>query len=161
MHKRTSCGVESLLHNHLCRWAAERGLAVSARIPEGLSPVESDRDKVKQVLLNLLTNAVKYNRPHGSITVEVTTLPEHIRTRVADTGKGVPPDGAARLFEKFYRAPDSDQYAAGTGLGLPIAKRIVEALGGEIGLLPAGAEGSTFYVDLPLTSKLPDPAGGL
>lgn len=140
--------------------AAERGLVLSTHIAESLPPIESDRDKIKQVLLNLLTNAVKYNRPNGSITVEVTTLPAHIRTSVADTGKGIPAGAAARLFEKFYRAPDSDQYAAGTGLGLPIAKRIVEALGGEIGLLPAGAEGSTFYFDLPLNSKLPDPAGG-
>ena len=78
---------------------------------------------------------------------------------MADTGKGIPPGGAARLFEKFYRAPDSDKYAAGTGLGLPIAKRIVEALGGDIGLLPSGPEGSTFYFDLPLDSKLSDAAG--
>ncbi len=110
------------------------------------------------MLLNLLTNAVKYNRPHGSITVAVSTSPERIRTSVTDTGKGVPPEGAARLFEKFYRAPDSDQYAAGTGLGLPIAKRIVEALGGEIGHLPAIGEGSTFYFDLPVSGKTPEPA---
>ena len=140
--------------------AAERGLAVSTLVADGLAPIESDRDKVKQVLLNLLTNAVKYNRPHGRITVEVTALPERIRTSVADTGKGIPPGAAARLFERFYRAPGSDDYAAGTGLGLPIAKRIVEALGGEIGLLPAGAEGSTFYFDLPLNGKAAGPAGG-
>ena len=139
--------------------ATERGLTVSAHVEASLPAIESDRDKVKQVLLNLLTNAVKYNRPNGSITVTVSTIPGQIRTSVADTGKGIPPEGAARLFEKFYRAPDSDQYAAGTGLGLPIAKRIVEALGGEIGLLPAGIEGSTFYFDLPLKNNLPDPAG--
>jgi signal transduction histidine kinase len=70
----------------------------------------------------------------------------------------VPPEAATRLFEKFYRAPDSDQYAAGTGLGLPIAKRIVEALGGEIGLRSPGAGGSTFFFDLPIEPK-PQTAG--
>jgi len=138
--------------------ATERGLILTAHIPDGLPPLESDRDKIKQVLLNLLTNAVKYNRPYGSITVTVSAGPERIRTRVADTGKGIPAGGAARLFEKFYRAPDSDQYASGTGLGLPIAKRIVEALGGEIGVLPSEGEGSLFFFDLPLDSKNSEPA---
>jgi signal transduction histidine kinase len=135
--------------------AAERGLGVTTHVPVELPPMESDRDKVKQVMLNLLTNAVKYNRPNGSITVEVETGPGHVRISVADTGKGVPVEAATRLFEKFYRAPDSDQYAAGTGLGLPIAKRIVEALGGEIGLVSPGTSGSTFYFELPLVGKLP------
>ena len=140
--------------------AVERGLQVTTRVPSELPPLASDRDKVKQVLLNLLTNAIKYNRPNGSVTVEVTTLGQRMRVSIVDTGKGVPHEAVSRLFEKFYRVPDSDKYAAGTGLGLPIAKRIVEALGGEIGLLPADAEGSTFYFDLPLTVRLPDPIGG-
>ena len=137
--------------------ASERGLQVGTHLPDGLPPLESDRDKVKQVLLNLLTNAVKYNRAHGSITVDVSTNARRVRVRVSDTGKGIPAAAASRLFEKFYRVPDSDQYASGTGLGLPIAKRIVEALGGDIGLLPAGAEGSTFYFELPLVSRLSGP----
>jgi signal transduction histidine kinase len=140
--------------------AAERGLQVATHVPAGLPTVESDRDKVKQVMLNLLTNAVKYNRPDGSITVEVTTNPGRVRISVADTGKGIPAEAATRLFEKFYRAPDSYRYATGTGLGLPIAKRIVEALGGDIGLLSPGAEGSTFYFDLPLAAKPPGPSTG-
>jgi signal transduction histidine kinase len=135
--------------------AAERGLHVDTRLPAGLPPIESDRDKVKQVTLNLLTNAVKYNKPDGSIEVEVTNSAGRIRVSVADTGKGIPTEAVARLFEKFYRAPDSYQYASGTGLGLPIAKRIVEALGGDIGLLPPGAAGSTFYFDLPVLARLP------
>jgi|SRR5579859_2770759 len=134
--------------------ATERGLQVTTHLEAGLPIVESDRDKVKQVMLNLLTNAVKYNRPNGSITVEASTSPGHVRISVADTGKGIPAAAATRLFEKFYRAPDSDQYASGTGLGLPIAKRIIEALGGDIGLLPAGAEGSTFFFDLPQVARL-------
>jgi len=134
--------------------AAERGLHIALHLAPGLPIVESDRNKVKQVMLNLLTNAVKYNRADGSITVEASITPGHVRISVADTGKGVPAAAATRLFEKFYRAPDADQYASGTGLGLPIAKRIIEALGGDIGLLPPGGEGSTFYFDLPQVAKL-------
>jgi two-component system phosphate regulon sensor histidine kinase PhoR len=133
---------------------------VVTRVPAGLPPLESDRDKVKQVMLNLLTNAVKYNRTNGSIAVDVTTYARRIRVSVADTGKGVPAEAVTRLFEKFYRAPDSDQYASGTGLGLPIAKRIVEALGGDIGMLPADGAGSTFYFDLPLLARLPGLSNG-
>jgi signal transduction histidine kinase len=140
--------------------ATERSLHVVTRVPAGLPPVESDRDKVKQVMLNLLTNAVKYNKANGSIAVDVTTHARRIRVSVADTGKGVRAEVVTRLFEKFYRAPDSDQYASGTGLGLPIAKRIVEALGGDIGLLPADGAGSTFYFDLPLLAKLPGLSNG-
>lgn len=138
--------------------AAQRGVQVTTHVPDRLPVLESDRDKVKQVMLNLLTNAVKYNRPNGAIDVQVDGNAEHVRINVVDTGKGVPPEAAARLFEKFYRAPDSDQYATGTGLGLPIAKGIVEALGGEIGLSSQGAAGSTFYFDLPIAGNLPRPA---
>jgi signal transduction histidine kinase len=144
--------------------ALERELQLATHVPEGLPTIESDRDKLKQVMLNLLTNAVKYNRPKGGIDVTVETSHNRVRVSVTDTGKGVPREATTRLFEKFYRAPDSDQSADGTGLGLPIAKRIVEALGGEIGLRSpgaadsVGASGSTFYFDLPLEGKPPDPA---
>jgi signal transduction histidine kinase len=140
--------------------AAERELQVTLDVPADLPALETDRDKVKQVLLNLLTNAVKYNRPRGSIHVRVSRAEERVRVSVVDTGKGVPTQVASRLFEKFYRAPDSDQYASGTGLGLPIAKRIVEALGGEIGLASPGGTGSTFFFDLPLVSRLPNVGAG-
>jgi signal transduction histidine kinase len=134
--------------------ASERELQLATHVPGGMPPIETDRDKLKQVMLNLLTNAVKYNRPNGSIDVSVEISPHRVHISVADTGKGVPPEAATRLFEKFYRAPDSDDYAAGTGLGLPIAKRIIEALGGEIGLRSPGAGGSTFFFDLPIEAKL-------
>jgi signal transduction histidine kinase len=133
--------------------ASERGLQVSTQVPDSLPPMISDRDKVKQVMLNLLTNAVKYNRPNGSIQVQVEAGADLVRISVVDSGKGVPPEATTRLFEKFYRAPDSDKYATGTGLGLPIAKRIIEALGGEIGMRSSGAGGSTFYFSLPVAGK--------
>jgi signal transduction histidine kinase len=142
---------------------SERGLQLTVQMPSDLPALESDRDKVKQVLLNLLTNAVKYNKAGGSIGVQVERLPAagRVRVSVVDTGKGVKPEAVAHLFERFYRAPDSDHYATGTGLGLPIAKRIVETLGGEIGLHSAGAgSGSTFYFELPADGHAPGAAAG-
>lgn len=116
-------------------------------------PLESDRGKLKQVLLNLLTNAVKYNRPKGSITVTLETSTHDQRVNVIDTGAGIPPEAQPRLFEKFYRVPGSEELAGGTGLGLPIAKKMVEALGGELGVSSTLNVGSTFYFRLPLAPK--------
>ena len=130
--------------------AAERKLELTVEIPPGLPGLHTDRDKLKQVLLNLLTNAVKYNHTHGTVDVRVESAGDRLRISVADTGRGIAPQAMARLFEKFYRAPGSERFADGTGLGLPIAKRIVEALGGEIGARSSGTGGSTFYFDLPM-----------
>ena len=135
--------------------ASEREVQITTQVPTGLPALESDRDKVKQVMLNLLTNAVKYNHVNGTIHVQVEGDANQVRVNVVDTGKGVPPGTAPRLFEKFYRAPDSDQYASGTGLGLPIAKRIVETLGGVIGLRSQDTAGSTFYFELPFIATRP------
>jgi signal transduction histidine kinase len=137
--------------------AAERRVGLTAEVPAGLPGVATDRDKLKQVMLNLLTNAVKYNQINGMVDVRVVDAGDHLRISVVDTGRGISPEVMARLFEKFYRAPDSERYADGTGLGLPIAKRIVEALGGEIGVQSSGEGGSTFYFDLP-TGPIPTEA---
>jgi signal transduction histidine kinase len=133
--------------------AAARGLRINVQASSGLPTLESDRGKIKQVILNLLTNAVKYNQEQGQITVEVSATQEGVRVNVADTGKGIPPESMVHMFEKFYRVPDSEGYSSGTGLGLPIAKKIVENLGGEIGVHSVGGEGTTFYFILPVSPK--------
>jgi signal transduction histidine kinase len=74
---------------------------------------------------------------------------------VTDTGRGIPPEAMPRMFEKFYRVPDSESTVVGTGLGLPIAKKMVETLGGEMGVQSTYGKGSTFYFSLPLASPLP------
>jgi signal transduction histidine kinase len=131
--------------------AGTRGLRLEFEAEGTPTMVDSDRSKVKQVLLNLLTNAVKYNRENGSIAVRVQWVEggHSCRVHVADTGRGIPPEAMKRMFEKFYRVPDSEGYATGTGLGLSIAKRIIEALGGAIGVESVVGEGSTFYFTLP------------
>jgi signal transduction histidine kinase len=116
--------------------------------------VNGDRGKVKQVLLNLLTNAIKYNKEQGSIQVEATPVLIHdepfIQLSVADTGYGISKEHQKHMFQKFYRVADTAGFAQGTGLGLAIAKHIVEAHGGNIWLESEQDTGSTFFVTLPI-----------
>ncbi len=115
--------------------------------------VRGDRAKIKQVLLNLLTNAIKYNREQGSIQVLTSLHPANERSfveiAVADTGLGISKEHQHNMFQKFYRVADSEGYAHGTGLGLAIAKHIIEAHGGKIWLESEQNVGSTFFITLP------------
>lgn len=136
--------------------AEQQAVALTVEVTADLPSVESDRGKLKQVLLNLLSNAMKYNRPGGRVTVSAAAHADRLHVRVADTGPGIPPQAQPHIFDRFYRVRDSEGYVSGTGLGLPIARRIVEALGGGIGFETEAGFGTTFYFDLPLVMK---PAG--
>jgi CheY-like chemotaxis protein len=112
--------------------------------------VLGDRQRLKQVLLNLLSNAVKYNREGGS--VELSCAPaadDRLRIAVTDTGLGVPPDALARLFVPFERV-GRQSGIEGTGLGLPLSKRLAEAMGGTLDLTSTPGQGSTFWIELPM-----------
>jgi signal transduction histidine kinase len=117
--------------------------------------VKGDRAKVKQVVLNLLTNAIKYNREGGSIQVVTRISPDyeksHVEIAISDTGLGISKEHQKNMFQKFFRVADSEGYAHGTGLGLAIAKHIIEAHGGKIWLESEQGVGSTFYITLPCT----------
>lgn len=115
--------------------------------------VRGDRSKAKQVLLNLLTNAIKYNHPDGTITchINIDDDPDWVRFAVQDTGPGISEEHQRRMFEKFFRVPGSEK-AQGTGLGLAIAKRIVEQHGGRMWLESVLGDGSTFLFVLPTPS---------
>jgi len=130
--------------------AAGRGITIQVHLDPSLPALESDRGKLKQVLLNLLTNAVKYNRENGTITVRVQLKETKWRVSVTDTGRGIPTESMQHMFEKFYRVAQTEDTATGTGLGLPIAKRIVEALGGEMGVESIAEVGSIFHFTLPI-----------
>jgi signal transduction histidine kinase len=135
--------------------AAARGVTAEIQLVPSPLTIESDRGKVKQVILNLLTNAVKYNRENGIIRITTdVTADGYYRIVVADTGRGIPPEAMPHMFQKFYRVPDSEGYATGTGLGLPIAKKIVEALGGEMGVESTAGVGSAFHFTLPLPNAV-------
>lgn len=128
---------------------------ITIRIQEIAFSAEADRGKVKQVLLNLLTNAIKYNRPGGKITINVEPAQEHdhpfVQISVADTGYGIPPEHQKNMFQKFFRVPTTENIARGTGLGLTICKHIVEAHGGRIWLESEQDVGSTFFFTVPLS----------
>ncbi len=135
--------------------ADERGISFSVS-GEAALLVRGDRDKTKQVLLNLLTNAIKYNRERGQVFI--TAAPEHdpdsdaLLTRIAvrDTGPGLSAESLARMFERFYRAAETSEGTQGTGLGLVIARKIVEAQGGEMGVESEPGEGTTFWFTMPV-----------
>ena len=136
--------------------AAARGIAIQCHVAPAPQTLESDRGKLKQVILNLLTNAIKYNRENGGIIVSTyVTSDSYYSVSVADTGKGIPQEAMAHMFEKFYRVADTENTATGTGLGLPIARKIIEALGGEMGVKSTPGVGSTFYFTLPLPNAAP------
>lgn len=116
---------------------------------------EADRGKIKQVLLNLLTNAIKYNREDGDIFLEVEPISEidhehpFLRISVRDTGYGISEEHQKNMFQKFYRVPALNDVARGTGLGLAICKQIVEAHGGNIYLQSQLDVGSRFMFTIP------------
>jgi PAS domain S-box-containing protein len=115
--------------------------------------VKADRTRVKQVLINLLFNAIKYNKPQGSVVVECALVPQDsIRISVRDTGAGLAPEQLAQLFQPFNRLGKEAGAEEGTGIGLVVTKRLVELMGGVIGADSAVGAGSVFWIELPLTT---------
>jgi PAS domain S-box-containing protein len=113
--------------------------------------VRADRQRLKQVLLNLLANAVKYNRERGSVTVACAIVEvERLRISVADTGYGLRPEQLDRLFNPFDRLGAEGSGVEGTGMGLALSKGLVEAMGGRIGVESELDQGTTFWVELGL-----------
>lgn len=115
--------------------------------------ISADRMRVKQVLINLLFNAIKYNRPNGRVTVEfVQTARRTLRISVRDTGAGLLPEQLAQLFQPFNRLGQDVGTEQGTGIGLVVTKRLVEVMGGSIGVESTVGDGSIFWVELELAS---------
>ncbi len=117
--------------------------------------VIGDRGKIKQVILNLFTNAIKYNRDSGHIYVRSREILENdapfIEISVNDTGFGISPDNLKNLFTKFFRVADTAGHTQGTGLGLAITRHIAEAHGGSVWAESEYGKGSTFFVTLPIS----------
>lgn len=116
--------------------------------------VEANSMRMKQVFLNLISNGIKYNRPNGSVTISVIHQDnENIRVNFEDTGYGVPKDRGDRLFEPFDRLDANNTEIEGTGIGLTIAKRLIEMMNGTIGFESDVGVGSCFYVEMPVSDK--------
>jgi signal transduction histidine kinase len=129
--------------------AEARGLSLQMQCSEPAS-LTTDPDKLREVLTNLLHNAIEYNRPNGSVELTVARQNGHLRFEVRDSGIGIAPEAREHIFERFYRADPSRQ-ADGlhAGLGLSIVKGYVDLMGGTIAVQSEPGEGSTFCVDLP------------
>jgi two-component system, OmpR family, phosphate regulon sensor histidine kinase PhoR len=130
---------------------AERaGLTLRVDCPANLPKVIIDSQRLEQVLVNLIHNAVKYTKPGGEVVLGAEAGPGEVRFAVRDTGIGIPAEDVSRIFERFYRV-DKSRTGSGTGLGLSIAKHIVEAHKGKIWAESTEGQGSTFYFTIPIT----------
>ena len=134
--------------------AEKRGISMTfPRFELSTDFVHADQTRVKQVLINLLFNAIKYNKPGGSVAVEYTLNPRNsIRISVRDTGEGLAPEQLAQLFQPFNRLGKEAGSEEGTGIGLMVAKRLIEFMGGTIGADSTVGVGSVFWFELNLTS---------
>lgn len=147
----------SLLQEVLTTLQPELGqkrLRVALDVGPELPPIEADADLLRQVLVNLMANAIKFTRPDTEITVRAHAVAERITIRVEDRGMGIPPDKLARIFERFYRVEESGaDRIGGTGLGLAIVKGVVELHGGTVRAESVIGEGSSFVLELPLKQQ--------
>jgi PAS domain S-box-containing protein len=129
--------------------AQKRGIRIT--FPEVGSPcfIKADPTRVKQVLINLLSNAIKYNQVGGSVVVACSaSAPHRVRVSVKDTGAGLSPEKLAQLFQPFNRLGQEASGEEGTGIGLMVTKRLVELMGGAIGVASTVGEGSVFWIEL-------------
>ena len=150
--RKTSVNVMDLLVKPVerMRLQAERSkLELIIEDPGGLPPVMADPDRMEQVLLNLIHNAIKHTPPGGKIILTAERLEQEIIIKVSDTGEGIAKKDVPRIFERFYKT-DQARASGGTGLGLAIAKHIVEAHKGRIWVESVAGQGATFYIALPL-----------
>jgi PAS domain S-box-containing protein len=128
-------------------------IELAIKAPKKAPLVAADPDKARQVLTNLVDNAVKYSPDGGKVIVEITVEGSQLRYAVRDQGLGVPPAEQRRIFEKFYRLdPDLTRGVGGTGLGLYISRELVGRMSGRIWVESSGSGGSTFLAELPIAA---------
>ena len=154
-----SLKLEPVVMGEIAQQVAERlrsqvdraGLNLEVDIPLDLPRALADKERMEQVLVNLLHNAIKFTSPGGRISISAKAERDNIQVSVADTGVGIPADDLSRIFERFYKA-DKARAGAGTGLGLAIAKHIVEAHSGSIWAESTEGKGSRFIFTLPIAT---------
>lgn len=132
---------------------SDRGVLVRDEVAEDLPPVEADRERVHQVLFNLVDNAVRFTPSGGEVKVAAHRRNGSVEVSVSDTGVGISPEHLPRLFERFYRVDTArSREGGGTGIGLAIARSVVEAHGGHIKAESELGKGSVFTFDLPVAA---------
>lgn len=153
LHALATEVIESLEHT-----ARSRQISVAARLPDDLPPVLADRDRLRQVLTNLIENAIKYNQSGGNVEMVARRLPNEgtLRISVVDDGIGIPAKAIPRLTDRFFRVDKSrSREQGGTGLGLAIVKHILEAHGQKLSIDSREGYGSTFSFTLPAAPEDP------
>jgi signal transduction histidine kinase len=149
-------GLRLEVHNK-CAPPDRRADAAAGEAGKNGSQVTTDPDKLREVLTNLLHNAIQYNRPEGAIDLTVARENGHLNVEVRDTGIGIAPEARERIFERFYRADTSrGEDGLHTGLGLSIVKEYLNLMGGTIAVDSAPGQGSTFRLRLPVQPAKPD-----
>jgi CheY-like chemotaxis protein len=134
--------------------AQKNGINMTFPDPGVPYSVVADRTRLKQVLINLLSNAIKYNQQGGAVVVDcAATSPERIRVSVNDTGAGLPPEEMMQLFQPFNRLGQEAGGQEGTGIGLVVAKQLIELMGGIIGVESTVGKGSVFWFELMAASE--------
>jgi two-component system phosphate regulon sensor histidine kinase PhoR len=132
-------------------FAKKRGVALAIDIPSTFPALQADRGQIRQVLVNLLDNAIKFNKENGTVKISAMARQDGTGIVVEDTGSGIPAQDLPRIFERFYRVDKGrSRDMGGTGLGLSIVKHIVEAHGGSVSVESSIGKGSSFTVILPL-----------
>ena len=132
----------------------EKNQTLSFSIPENIPKVCGSRDKLEQVFVNIISNAVKYTDEGGNITIYAGEMYGYVFVKVIDTGMGIPEEDLPYIFDRFYRVDKARSRAAGgTGLGLAIAKEIIEAHGGKISVTSKVGEGTEFTLNLPVYTQ--------
>jgi signal transduction histidine kinase len=132
--------------------ARDGGVSLTVALPDDLSRVWVDPTQIAHVFANLLSNALKYTLPGGTISITAKEEGEFVRFQVSDTGVGIPERYLPRIFEQFFRVPEQGS-GSGVGLGLAIVKEIVEAHGGTVGVESREGTGSTFHFSLRRTGR--------
>jgi signal transduction histidine kinase len=127
-------------------------ISLEIAAPSAVPAVAADRDKLRQVLVNLVENAIKYSPEGGTIEIGLEAEEDIVRFWVKDEGLGIPYEERGRIFEKFYRLdPQMTRGVGGTGLGLYICSELVSRMGGRIWVESSDSKGSTFLLELPVT----------
>jgi signal transduction histidine kinase len=149
--RRVVSGVVALFQNE----ARLRQIVLRVELPQRLPRLRLDSERIEQVLVNLVGNAIKFTPAGGSITVSVRHHDRQVEVAVADTGVGIAPEEQAHLFDEFsqVRRHRGRQQGEGSGLGLAIARRIVEAHQGRLSFTSRPGEGSTFCFILPMEAS--------
>lgn len=130
--------------------AAQQSILLSGRAAPGIDPVLMDVQRIGRVLNNLVSNALRYTHPQGTVSIQAELLPGKVRVTVQDSGEGISPNDLPHVFDRFYRGEKSrSQATGGSGLGLAIAKGVVEAHGGQIGVESSPGLGAKFHFWLP------------